>query len=188
MTARRRIVAGLGNELRADDGVGVHAVRALAATIGSCASCWEIGANIWHLAGLLQPGDHVLAIDAVSHHGVPGSICYVEGHSAACARRADGVHGLGLFEMLPLIEPARRPTHVAVLGVQPASLDYGMQLSPPVARALPVLVQFAQAWLAGTPLPTSAIQAAAATAPRHQTPAVRPASAWCRVNPHLAHE
>lgn len=149
MTTSRRIVLGLGNELCSDDGVGVHAVRALAREPGAAPYCWEIGTAIWHLPSLLLPGDLLLAIDAVAHDGVPGSIYYFEGAHAMASRRASGVHGLGLLELLTMIEPARRPAHVVVLGVQPASLDYGMHLSPAGARALPHVVDAARAWLNG---------------------------------------
>ncbi len=147
MSTHRKVVAGLGNELLCDDGVGVHAARALTHAVGTAATVWEIGTAIWHLASLLQPGDDVLALDAVAAGGAPGSLYYFEGPYAQSAHRAAGAHGMGVFELMQMMPPAQRPARLAVLGVEPACLAYGMQLSSPAAQAVPQVVARARRWL-----------------------------------------
>ena len=76
MADPRILVLGVGNTLMGDDGVGVHAVRALA-------DGYEIPANVLvvdggvaglRLLGEIAAADYLIIVDAVRRGGVPGSI------------------------------------------------------------------------------------------------------------------
>jgi hydrogenase maturation protease len=139
------MVVGLGNELLGDDGVGVHAVRAMAANPPPGAALLEIGTAVWHLADMLHGGEHLVAIDAVATGRPPGTVVLMQGSDAHAALRDAGAHGLGLMEMLALSNA--QPASVTVVGVEPQRLEYTTSLSQPVAAALPHVLA-AVHWLA----------------------------------------
>lgn len=145
---RRVVVAGLGNLLLCDDGVGVHAARTLAQTAGGGVTVVDAGTDVWSLAGILQTGDRLLALDAVCAGGQPGSLYRFRGEEAQRAGRGTSVHGLGLMEAIEL-GGAAMPADVVVLGVEPASTAYGMALSAPVAAALPQMLAEAERIIGG---------------------------------------
>ncbi len=141
---KRILVAGLGNLLLADDGVGVHAVRELSRSRRSGIILAEVGTAVLDALHLFERADRVLAIDAMQAGGPPGSIYRF------CLRDVEdpvskaSLHDFGLRSVFEFLTPARRP-EVIVLGVEPQSIKYGLELSPPIRSAMPRLLEEVQA-------------------------------------------
>jgi hydrogenase maturation protease len=151
----RILVAGLGNELLSDDGVGVHACRLLAVQAvergASDVVIAEVGTAIVDAMHLLEEAALVVAIDAMQAGGPPGSVYRavatdLTGDDVAGAGRL-GLHQLGLLGALQMLGLERnwggrrwQPPVVEVVGVEPATLEAGLSLSPAVAAALPLVV------------------------------------------------
>lgn len=158
--ACRWAVLGLGNVLRSDDGAGVHALRELERVPSPGVSFVEAGTAILQAVACVDGVERVLALDAVRAGGAPGSIVEFDALDAARRPAGGGVHSLGLREALEVGGLARRPVEVRVLGVEPANLGYGMDLSPAVAAALPSLLDRARRimaeWTSGAPAGTVA--------------------------------
>jgi hydrogenase maturation protease len=134
------LILGLGNELLTDDGVGVHAIRLLGQEPpmeGVVAA--EAGTAILHTQDLLEQASFVIAIDAVKAGDKPGSVYRFDVEEARI-NRPSSLHDLGIVGLLRLIPQQDRPA-VTILGVEPESLDYGMELSPVVEAAVPGVVQ-----------------------------------------------
>ncbi len=140
--ARRRegrvLVAGLGNELLSDDGVGVHAVRALRRAPACRALAVDVGTAILDALPLIEEAEVVIAIDAMQAGGAPGSIYSLDPADAESPAYLAGLHELGLAGALPLL---RRRPEIVVYGVEPASLSPGLALSPAVRDSLPRLLE-----------------------------------------------
>ncbi len=153
------LIAGLGNLLMADDGVGVHAARALLQAPPPGATVVEVGTavvdalDLFAAVGRLR--GRVLVLDAVRAGRAPGTIYRLNpdervalalpaGRAIGPAARA--LHDADLHSALGLIPLENRPA-VTVLGIEPASLDYGVQLSPAVQRMFVAYVTQAR-WFA----------------------------------------
>jgi hydrogenase maturation protease len=147
MTTRRRqpniLIAGLGNLLLQDDGVGVHAVHELKKAPPPGALVTEIGT--WVLQGLhlYEWADKVLVLDAMQAGGDPGTLYACRDEDVADPGIEASLHELGLMAALKFIKPEKRP-EVYVLGVEPLTIDYGLELTPPVKAALPRFVELAR--------------------------------------------
>ena len=137
------LVVGLGNCLLRDDGIGVHAVRELARQHPEIPAL-EVGTDVFSAIGWLERARWVLAVDAMDAGGTPGTIYTCCGSDIAPPESPKSIHELGLLSVLEFIALHRRPK-IAVLGVQPEIVDYGLELSPTLARALPAVVQAARA-------------------------------------------
>jgi hydrogenase maturation protease len=166
----RMLVAGVGNIFLGDDGFGVEvAMRLAGADLPSWVQVADYGISGMHLAYDLADGyDTAILVDTAQRGGEPGTLTVIEaapaggaapGDEAAPAGGAapagqpdpaDGpiaetrlfdAHGmqpdvvLGVLDMLGAGSP-----RVLVVGCEPASLDYGMELSEPVAKAVDAAV------------------------------------------------
>jgi hydrogenase maturation protease len=139
-------IIGLGNVLLTDDGVGVHAIRQLQQDPPQGIILAEVGTALLDTLDLLESVDLVVAIDAVQAGGAPGSVhCF--DLADADIRQGLSLHDFGIAAAVQSLPAEARPA-VTILGVEPAVLDYGMQLSPAVQAALPHVVRQAPALIA----------------------------------------
>ena len=132
-------MVGLGNELMADDGVGIHAIRGLQGMLPADVPCVEIGTTTLRAETVCEQADVVIAIDAVQADGPPGSV-YVLDVADATVPRAESLHDFSLAGLVDLMPPDKRP-RVLVVGVEPARLEYSLALSEPVEAALPRVIR-----------------------------------------------
>ena len=162
----KMLVAGVGNIFLGDDGFGVEVARRLAeADLPSWVQVADYGISGMHLAYDLADGyDSAILVDTAQRGGEPGTLTVIEaapggapakpgeaaqqGEAGQPDHRAPAgggiaetrlfdAHGmqpdvvLGVLDML-----GDRSARVLVVGCEPASLDYGMELSEPVAKAV----------------------------------------------------
>lgn len=134
------IILGLGNLLLADDGVGVHAARALEVDPPEGAVIREIGTSVFDALPLLEAAARVIAIDAVDAGQAPGTVVRFDLEAGGEQQPSPAsLHDLdipALWRSMPL---AHRP-RVTVVGIQPALIEPGTELSPVVHAALPLLL------------------------------------------------
>lgn len=140
----RVLVAGVGNVFLSDDGFGVEVVRALHGRLPGVEMV-DTGIRGMDLAYRLLDGYDVLVlVDATRRGGAPGTVYTLEHDldSTPPSAALDG-HGmdpaavLGLVDGLAASMDVGRPVgRVLVVGCEPAVLDEGIGLSPPVAAAV----------------------------------------------------
>ena len=146
----RMLIAGVGNIFLGDDGFGPEVARRLAAeSLPGWVRVADYGISGMHLAYDLANGyETAILIDAAPRGGEPGSVTVLD---VAAEHRRDlaasagplgasrlfDAHGmqpdvvLGVLDML-----GAGQARILVVGCEPASVDYGMELSEPVAGAV----------------------------------------------------
>ena len=129
------LIAGLGNVLMKDDGLGVHAVRRLMRDPVEGAEIVEVGCAVLDAIGFFEDAKFLLALDAVQAGEKPGTIYEVTPGGSNWGRIKGSMHDLGLREALQMIEEKKRP-EVLVLGVEPEVIEIGMELSGTVEGVL----------------------------------------------------
>ncbi len=143
--AERRIVLGLGNLLNRDEGVGVHAVRALEVALGDQARAEFLdgGTLGLDLLPLVEECSHLLLLDAVNAGQPPASLIEIPGQDIPLYAGVKlSQHQVTFQEVLALASlRGKLPPHLHLLGVQPVDLGVGLDLSPQVQTLLPLLVQ-----------------------------------------------
>ncbi len=145
----RILVAGLGNPLMGDDGIGVAACRAwLAERPRPCHYLVaEVGTAICGALHLLEWADRILVLDAMQAGAPPGSLYLADGRELE-TRPGVSLHELGLLAAISMVR-RRRPPVVQVLGVEPAVIALGENLSAPVSEAVSALVAWGRTIVAG---------------------------------------
>jgi hydrogenase maturation protease len=138
------LVLGVGNLLLSDEGVGLRVVERLAATHELPASVQVLDGGtlgmdlLYYLEGI----DNLLVIDAVETGAEPGTLVRLENDEVPAFLSVKiSPHQIGVPDMLFAAKLKEMyPRNVVLLGIQPADLSVGLELSPEVARQVDVLV------------------------------------------------
>lgn len=139
-TEGKKLVLGLGNLLLGDEGVGVHAAHALLEERPGGIEIQDIGTAILDALPALLRADRVIVLDAMRGHGDPGTIYRVPMDQCTGNSCIGSLHGFDLRSVLALAG-RERPPEVLVLGVEPAVIEWSLELSPQVKNAFPRLLE-----------------------------------------------
>ncbi len=144
-TKSRILILGLGNILLQDEGLGVRALERLTAKYRLPQEVRAIDGGVMGLDLLpyLEGVTDLLLLDAVQTGQPPGTLVCLEGEEIPAALAVKmSMHQVGLQELLALSQlQGTLPRRVVLWGMEPASLDPGLDLSPAVAAQLDNLVQ-----------------------------------------------
>jgi len=142
---KKTVVLGVGNELFRDEGVGVHAVRILQAKLPSSGSNIEAidggtSPDIWPL---IDGADKLIIVDAVKGGCEPGTIYRFTPQQIAADRGLiTSVHQMGILENLSRMElVGGKPEETVIIGVEPAELEPGLELSAKLQERMPKIIQ-----------------------------------------------
>ena len=135
------LVLGLGNLLLGDEGVGVHVAQALMAE-GSPEGVvvLDTGTAVLEALPELEAAERVIVIDAVKGGKAPGTLYRMPFEAFAKKPVIASMHGFDLDRVLALTE-RRQPPEVLVLGVEPATMEYSLELSREIAAILPSFIE-----------------------------------------------
>ena len=92
---------------------------------------------------LFEWAEKILALDAVQAGGPPGTVYSFGVADVDDAGVKASLHELNLLATLRFLKEKDKP-EIVILGVEPQTIDYGLDLTPPVAAALPRLLQAAR--------------------------------------------
>lgn len=138
------LVLGLGNILLGDEGVGVRVVEKLQERYELPEEVQALDGGVRGLALLpyLEGVGKLLVVDAVAAGQKPGTLIRLEGDEVpAFLSPKVSPHQEGLADLLiaaRLID--LYPREVVLWGVEPAVVDTGLELSPPVAAQMDELM------------------------------------------------
>lgn len=144
------LILGLGNILMRDEGVGVCIVEAMRGMDWPAdAEMMEGGTAGFGLLDAICGRQRVIVLDAVECEGAPGTVVQfrvdpAQVGAAPCCPVS--LHEVGLVEVLRaarLLNAA--PREVIVLGVKPAAIESGLDLTSEVASAIPKVIAVVKA-------------------------------------------
>jgi hydrogenase maturation protease len=137
----KTLVLGIGNLLLGDEGVGVHAARALLeAELPVATEILEVGTSILDALPDLKKARRVIVLDAMKYDGNPGTIYKIPHDQCRGSLCIASMHGFDFSRLMVLMGKNELP-EVLVFGVEPKNLGWSMELSKPVADALPLMVE-----------------------------------------------
>lgn len=148
-TSMRCVILGIGNTILSDEGVGVRAVELFqeryrlpenVVAIDGGTSGMEMIEDLSHL-------DFLLVLDTIMAGKPPGSIVRLAGSEVpSFFRRKLSPHQIGLSDVLASLEFLEaEPKDIVVIGVQPVTLELGMELTPTVEARVSEVVDMAVA-------------------------------------------
>jgi len=140
------VVLGLGNTLQSDDGIGPQTIERLRSDprVTEDVALIEGGTLGLELLTYIWDCSCLLVLDAVDVGQSPGTLVRMSSPELQTLPGKGSVHQLGVADLLVALRIlANRTPEVVLLGVQPASTEWGTELSPAVAAVLPALADAA---------------------------------------------
>ncbi|GAC1593258.1 MAG: hydrogenase maturation protease [Candidatus Velthaea sp.] len=133
----RFLVAGVGNIFFGDDGFGPAVVRALEREPLERVKLEDFGIRGLHMAyELLEGYERALLIDALPRGQAPGTLYVVEPDPAASAGAPDA-HSMDVQNVFAVVRTlGGEAPPITLVGCEPESIEDGIELSTPVARAV----------------------------------------------------
>lgn len=141
--SRNILILGIGNSLLRDEGAGIHALNRLREELGERDDITFLdgGTLSFTLAGHIEDASHLIVIDAAQLDAAPGHSQVFEGRAMdefLGSNRKRSVHEVSLLDLMAIAHLADHlPERRALIGIQPAEIDWGEQPSAAVAASLP---------------------------------------------------
>ena len=139
---KRTVVIGVGNLLQKDEGIGIHAVKAL--------QKMQLPDNVTIIDGGTSPdilactrgGDKLIIVDAARAGGEPGAIYRFQPDDLIAERGAAvSVHELSVPQNLRLmLLSGNEPSEVVIIGIEPKEIEWGIELSPELEMKIPEII------------------------------------------------
>ena len=136
----RRVVVGVGNAYRSDDGVGLvvaERVRALTPDGVDVTVCEQEASRVMDA---FEHAEVAVIVDAVASGGTPGDLHRFDAAAGPVPARAFGssTHAFGVGEAIELARAlGKLPRAVVVIGVEGEEFAAGEKLSASVEAAVP---------------------------------------------------
>jgi len=145
---KRKVVLGLGNLINKDEGVGIHAVYRMRSFLGPIPGVeWvDGGVSGLDLLALVEDCSHLLVLDAIDAGLPAGTMIELDKEQIP---RFMGIklsqHQVSFQEVLALANwRDKLPSYLNLIGIQPADITLGLDLSPVVQTGLLKMSQYAK--------------------------------------------
>jgi hydrogenase maturation protease len=142
------VVLGIGNSLLGDDGVGIHVIRDLQAgapPLGFARPGVEFldgGTLGYLLIDRIAGADALIVVDAANLGESAGAVRVFldeDMYGFLNANQNSSVHEVSLVELLQMLTLTdQMPRRCALVGIQPASIDWSTGMSPEVSKSVPI--------------------------------------------------
>ena len=136
---KKTLILGVGNELLQDEGLGIHAVRLLQTyDLPPEVDVIEGGTAGPQLLSYLDDVKRLIILDCIDAQAAPGSIFRFKPEDLGSFPRdyMASIHDVGLLEVLQVADFLGRQLEAEVFAMQPATIDWGLQLSPEIESHL----------------------------------------------------
>ena len=155
---RNILILGIGNSLLRDEGAGIHALNRLREQYPERDDLTFLdgGTLSFTLAGAIEDTSRLIVLDAAQLQAAPGHSQVFEGDEMDAflgSNRKRSVHEVSLLDLLAIARLSDHlPAQRALVGIQPAEIDWGEHPSEAVQAAMPRICgqvqQLIEAWQA----------------------------------------
>lgn len=136
------LVLGVGNTILTDEGAGPWVVELLRDRNPEAPGIsWLDGGTLsFTIAADVENAENLIIVDATELHAAPGTVrVFVdEDMDKMLGGHGRSIHEVGLLDLLNIARLTERfPRRRALVGIQPATIDWGTEPSPAVRAAMP---------------------------------------------------
>lgn len=144
---KRIMVMGIGNLLMQDDGVGVHVIRQLGnLDLPPQVELVDGGTHSYDLLDYFSQADICIVVDAMHAGGEPGTVYRAPLEELDLNPNPDiqSLHELSFAEAMYMLQLEGYNPEVLIYGVEPHTVDLGLELTPVVAEKVALIVGMIQ--------------------------------------------
>ena len=139
------IILGIGNTLFQDEGLGIHALPLIEENLQNIENVeiYDGTTDGMRLLGPVEETDYLIIIDAINAGKPGGTIISIKGDEIpAYFGIKMSIHQLGFQEVLMAAKIRERyPKNIVMIGMQPTSLEMGVNLTETNQKSLPAMVE-----------------------------------------------
>lgn len=138
---------GIGNLLMQDDGVGVHVIRRLEEMdLPPEVELVDGGTHTYDLLDYFSQADFCIVVDAMHGGGNPGTVYRIPLEEMDLSPNPDiqSLHEMSFAEAMYMLDLEGYQPQVLVYGVEPHTVDLGLDLTPVVADKIPLILEMIQ--------------------------------------------
>ncbi|HBV88946.1 HyaD/HybD family hydrogenase maturation endopeptidase [Desulfosporosinus sp.] len=142
MQSPRIMVMGVGNILLSDEGLGVRFLDELTKLeLPENVEVLEGGTAGLELVHLIQDVDFLIIVDALNANAEPGALFrFQPGDLQVIPEQYEvSFHQIGIVEVLAMANVLGQAPHTLIFGIQPKSLEWGLEVSPEILALFPRL-------------------------------------------------
>lgn len=143
--SKKILVIGIGNTLYSDEGVGVHLLPYVEEALSDFDNIEIMDGSTdgIKLLGPVEECDYLLVLDAVANHKEPGTIIILKNDEIPNLFTVKmSIHQMGFQEVVAATKVRQTaPEEYMIIGVQPDSLEIGLELSDCVKNKIPEIVE-----------------------------------------------
>jgi hydrogenase maturation protease len=142
-TPPRIVVIGVGNLLQRDEGIGIHAIQALEKMDLPPDVKLVDGGTSPDLIAYTRASEKMIIVDCAKAGGEPGTFYRFKPEDLTAGKGTlASAHEMGVVENLNLMTlTGNKPKETVIIGIEPAVIDWGMELSGTLKRRLPDLTK-----------------------------------------------
>lgn len=137
------LVAGIGNLLYRDEGIGVHVVQEMRKMeLPGHIELLDIGTSTMDLISYLDGVEKLIVIDTMKAGRDPGTIYKCKPEDLM--PKGEGpisLHEIGLLETLSMAKKMGMEMDTVIIGVEPKVIEWGMELSDDVKNKIPAIIE-----------------------------------------------
>ena len=144
MEKPRIMILGVGNVLLSDEGLGIHFLKEMAEeNLPENVELLEGGTAGIELIHLIQETDFLIIVDAMNAQTTPGELFRFKPGDMKIFPDMFTVsfHQVGILDVLTTASILGEVPDTIIYGVQPGSLEWGLELTAEVKAAFPRLKQ-----------------------------------------------
>jgi len=145
MDSPKIMVMGVGNILLSDEGLGVRFLDELAKiSFPANVELLEGGTAGLELVHLIQEVDFLIIVDAIDAKDEPGALFRFHPRDIKVFPEQYEVsfHQIGIIEVLAMANVLGQAPKTLIFGIQPKSLEWGLDISPEIQALFPHLTEF----------------------------------------------
>jgi len=138
------MVMGVGNILLSDEGLGVRFLDELAKkSLPDNVELLEGGTAGLELVHLIQDVDFLIIVDAFNAKAEPGALFrFQPGDLKIIPEQYEvSFHQIGIIEVLAMAKVLGQAPQTLIFGIQPKSLEWGLEISPEIQSLFPRLTE-----------------------------------------------
>jgi len=135
------VLAGVGNGLRKDDAVGVMVIKRMKGKVPAgvrLVDCGSVPENFSLEIKRAGPS-HIIFFDVVDMGMAPGSYAMI--NEGSLMSQSMSTHKQSVKVLFMVLREGLPGVRIALVGIQPKTVDFGTGLSRPVGRALNSVVE-----------------------------------------------
>jgi hydrogenase maturation protease len=137
----RTLILGIGNLLLCDEGVGVHVARALQREqLPENVVTLDVGTAFLDALPEIELADRIIIVDAMQADHTPGTIYRVPFDDCVKPECIASLHGFDLSRVI-FLAGRTSPPQAVVIGVEPARIDWGTELSPEIQEMITSVIE-----------------------------------------------